>query len=84
MTTKIKRLADMRAAYGDRHPGVLDLLTYFSWEHLPVGPLRDMSMRFGRLAGELMNCVPDDSPQLITGLRKLLEAKDCAVRAVLP
>lgn len=42
-----------------------------------------VAKRFEALAFELINFAPE-SPELSAALRKLLEAKDCAVRACLP
>jgi hypothetical protein len=64
-----------------RHPGVHALVRYFAWSHLPNG-LQAVSAPFGRLALELLGVLPD-SAELTVALRKLLEAKDCAVRAAL-
>jgi hypothetical protein len=58
------------------------LLRFFSHSHLPEGPLRDTSAKFHALAQELEATVPD-SAEKTAGLRKLLEAKDCFVRAVI-
>ncbi len=83
--TKAERLESMRLVYGPRHPGVLELLTYFSFEHLPPhSPMRAVSRQFADMAGWVVVQIQDDSPELTTALRRLLEAKDCAVRAVLP
>ena len=68
--------------YGDRHPGTLGLLRFFSWEHLPES-LRPVSQECARLADRMVRMLPD-GPELTAGLRKLLEAKDCFVRAALP
>ena len=58
-----------------------DLLQFFAYEHLP-GHLQEVSKRFGDLARRMAEDLPDNSERT-TALRKLLEAKDCAVRAVL-
>ena len=65
-----------------RHPGTPHLLNYFAFEHLPAGIMRDTSARFAELADTLVEKLPD-GPELTAGLRKLLEAKDCCVRAAL-
>lgn len=62
-----------------RHVGVRDLVSFFSYEHLPE-KLKSVSKPFHDLAFELLTMLPD-SAELTAGLRKLLEAKDCAVRA---
>jgi hypothetical protein len=65
-----------------RHPAVEAILQYFAWEHLPEA-LQAVSRPFGELAEHLADTIPN-GPELTAGLRKLLEAKDCAVRAALP
>lgn len=57
------------------------LLEFFRWEHLPEH-LRSPSQRCGELATWVQENVPDGAEKTV-GLRKLLEAKDCFVRAVL-
>lgn len=57
------------------------LLQFFAYDHLPVH-LRDVSRPFGELAALIVQTLPRN-PERTTALRKLLEAKDCAVRAVL-
>ena len=53
----------------------------FAYEHLPPH-LQTVSKPFGDLARELAATLPYNA-ESTTALRKLLEAKDCAVRAVL-
>ena len=55
------------------------LLQFFAYEHLPAG-LQEISKPFGDLANWMMETLPVN-PERTAGLRKLLEAKDCAVRA---
>lgn len=57
------------------------LLQFFAFAHLPIH-LRVVSEPFGELAEQIDQTLPDN-PEKTTALRKLLEAKDCAVRAVL-
>lgn len=57
-------------------------LQYFEYEHLPEGPLRSTSRRIHGLAHFLAGDLPD-GPEKSAGLRKLLEAKDCFVRAAM-
>ena len=64
-----------------RHPGTTHLLRYFAYDHLPER-LQLVSRPFAELAEHLVAALPDD-PELTAGLRKLLEAKDCMVRAAL-
>lgn len=66
----------------DQHPDTTDLRRYFAHEHLPP-PLAMISLRCGDLVDEMIATLPD-SLQLRTGIQKLLEAKDCFVRAALP
>lgn len=63
----------------DRHPATQHLIQYFSFYHLPQY-LQDVSRPFAMLANKVINNTPD-GPELTAGLRKLLEAKDCIVRA---
>lgn len=65
----------------DRHPGVRHLLKFFSYSHLPDN-LQRVSKPCAELAQDMVYTLPD-GPELTTGLRKLLEAKDCFVRAAL-
>ncbi len=57
-------------------------LRWFVYGHLPEGKLRDTSRMFSQLAESIYAKVPA-CPERSVSLRKLLEAKDCAVRAVL-
>ncbi len=59
------------------------ILRYFEYQHLPEGPLRDTSRECHELAHKLGAYLPVNA-ELTTGLRKLLEAKDCFVRARIP
>lgn len=64
------------------HPAISAILRYFAFDHLPEGVLRDTSERFHDLAHQMAADLPG-SAEATTCLRKLLEAKDCAVRAAL-
>lgn len=57
------------------------MLQLFNYEHLPE-KLQAASKPFGDLARLMHNSLPMNA-ETTTCLRKLLEAKDCAVRAVL-
>jgi hypothetical protein len=57
------------------------MLQFFSYDHLPPH-LQTVSKAFGELAAEIAETLPRN-PERTVALRKLLEAKDCAVRAVL-
>ena len=55
---------------------------FFAYAHLPES-LQEISKPIGELA-KLMDTVLPDGAEKSTGMRKLLEAKDCFVRANLP
>jgi len=57
------------------------LLQFFRYEHLP-SELQIGSKPFSDLAQRVASDLPRN-PERTTALRKLLEAKDCAVRALL-
>lgn len=57
------------------------MLQFFEFEHLP-DRLKDISKPFGILAQRIVDTLPRN-PERTVALRKLLEAKDCAVRAQL-
>jgi hypothetical protein len=57
------------------------LIQFFSYEHLPAH-LQAISKRCGELA-QYMDETLDENAEKTVGLRKLLEAKDCFVRALL-
>lgn len=63
------------------HPSAEHLIQFFAWGHLPP-PLQEISRPAARLAERMINMLPGN-PELTAGLRKLLEAKDCFVRAKL-
>ena len=64
-----------------RHPSTTHLLKFFKYDHLPEF-LQVVSKPFGDLAVHLADTLPGN-PETTVALRKLLEAKDCAVRAKL-
>ncbi|WP_346915052.1 hypothetical protein [uncultured Roseibium sp.] len=55
------------------------IMKYFEYAHLPEH-LQSVSRPIGELAQQLDTDLPD-GPEKSAGLRKLLEAKDCMVRA---
>lgn len=63
------------------HPATASILQYFEYGHLPAH-LAKVSKPFCELAIDIANGLPEN-PETTVCLRKLLEAKDCAVRAVL-
>ena len=56
------------------------MLQFFQYAHLPQH-LQDASKPFCFLAEHIVNGLPRN-PERTVALRKLLEAKDCAVRAL--
>jgi hypothetical protein len=69
---------------GQLHPAAADLLRYFDYAHLPPH-LQRVSMPAADLAERMCDELGDHGgAELTAGLRKLLEAKDCFVRAALP
>ncbi|UCZ58633.1 hypothetical protein [Mycolicibacterium phocaicum] len=60
------------------HPATEHLLGLFEFEHLPPH-LQDVSKQLADVAA-FMSGALGEGPELTTGLRKLLEAKDCFVR----
>jgi hypothetical protein len=55
------------------------LIQFFKYDHLPL-PLQEVSKPFCDLAERIVQNSPDN-PERTMALRKLLESKDCAVRA---
>ena len=60
---------------------VRPMLQFFKYEHLPPH-LQETSKPFCELARWMEKTLPD-CEERTAGMRKLLEAKDCAVRAAL-
>lgn len=58
------------------------IMRFFKYDHLPEH-LQKVSKPIGELAEKMEAEIPD-GPEKSAGLRKLLEAKDCLVRAALP
>lgn len=58
------------------------IMRYFAYAHLPPH-LQTISKPIGDVAEQMDRTLPN-SAEKTTGLRKLLEAKDCLVRASLP
>jgi hypothetical protein len=57
------------------------IMKYFEYSHLPE-KLQAVSKPIGELAKQMDDSLPDGAEKS-AGLRKLLEAKDCLVRALL-
>ena len=60
-------------------PRTAAMLRWFAHDHLP-DDLQTVSAACSNLAETMADHLPE-SPELTAGLRKLLEAKDCFVRA---
>lgn len=75
-TTSPQRRQPMK----ELHPATEAILKFFDYEHLPAH-LQVVSQPFHDLAWDMAGRF--DGAELTTGLRKLLEAKDCMVRAAL-
>jgi hypothetical protein len=56
-------------------------IKYFQYQHLPAD-LQEISKPLAELAQKMEELLPD-GPEKSAGMRKLLEAKDCFVRAQL-
>jgi hypothetical protein len=57
------------------------ILQFFAYEHLPAH-LQAVSKPFGEMARNIVETLPRN-PERTVALRKLLESKDAAVRALL-
>lgn len=81
----LARIATRRSGSGpddDREKGIPmgdPLMQFFDYVHLPPF-LQGISQRFNQLAQEMVDELPVNAERS-AGLRKLLEAKDCMVRA---
>ena len=71
-------ITEKEAAMAQYHPAMLQ---FFRYEHLPTH-LQSVSKNFFDLAEVILKTLPDNDEKLVA-LRKLLEAKDCAVRSVI-
>lgn len=63
------------------HPAIEHVLKFFTFAHLPP-KLVEISKPFAELARQVADRFPDNQETTVA-LRKLLEAKDAAVRAAL-
>lgn len=64
------------------HPATEALLRFFAYNHLPPA-LAAVSKPFHELAHIVAENAALTGPEVTVCLRKLLEAKDCAVRAAI-
>ena len=71
------------AMAADRHPSTQQIVRWLEPNpNLPKGPPAMIAVLCSQLAEDVLDLTPD-GPELTAGLRKLLEAKDCFVRAAL-
>jgi len=63
-----------------RHPGTVGIVKFFAYDDYLPEHLQAISRPCRDLAEAMVRELPD-GPELTAGLRKLLEAKDCFVRA---
>jgi hypothetical protein len=76
----VKEFKDgMAAIAAGANPNYEPMLQFFEYKHLPTH-LGEISKAFHDLAVKLINDLPRN-PERTVMLRKMLEAKDCAVRA---
>jgi hypothetical protein len=77
---------EIREKYKDRNRAVTDAAQWFAFDHLSAaGPRlspRAVSAEVAELAFDMIDDLPD-SPELTHALRRLIEAKDCFVRAAI-
>ena len=66
--------------FGEKQPAE-HIMQFFAWEHLPPH-LQQISQPFAAMAESIVDSLPRN-PERTVALRKLLEAKDAAVRAAL-
>ena len=82
--TEREHIANAAAALGDKMAGnqiqpVEHIMQFFAYQHLPPA-LQAVSKPFGDMAEKIVTDLPRN-PERTVALRKLLEAKDAAVRA---
>lgn len=77
----VAAIGDPRRDYAKRPEDGEQLMRFFAYSHLKP-ELQLISKPFGELA--MWVCTLPRNPERTTCLRKLLEAKDCAVRACVP
>lgn len=65
----------------ERMASLEPIAKFFAYDHLP-DRLKAVSIPFARLAFEIIETLPSCAERTVA-LRKLLEAKDCGVRAAL-
>lgn len=72
------------AALEDRDPSVHAVARWFRADHMPQEALHgDVAREFQAFTLRLLDLISNDSIEMTVALRKLLEAKDAAVRAAM-
>lgn len=66
----------------EMHPAVAGVLRFFTYDHLPKRA-QQISKKYADVAQWAAKEKDLDGPELTVSLRKLLEAKDAAVRAAI-
>lgn len=61
------------------HPSMQSIMRAFNNDHLPESDAKIVSSKVKELADWMVIALPSSS-EVVAGLRKLLEAKDCFVR----
>ena len=74
-------LVELRGPEMQTTQRVEHILQFFAFEHLP-GHLQAISKPFADMAHQLMQTLPQNAERTVA-FRKLLEAKDAAVRALI-
>jgi hypothetical protein len=74
--------ADPMMSEHQLHPATAQILRYFDHAHLPPH-LQVVSAPFAELAHYVAETLQLEGAELTTGLRKMLEGKDCVVRSAL-
>lgn len=64
-----------------RHPSVQHLVDLLEPNSNLPEHLVEISKRFANVRDDVLGAIREDNPEVFAGLRKLLEAKDCFVRA---
>jgi hypothetical protein len=71
---------ELQAAVAKLHPATLQVLRWFTYSHLPAGPLRDTSRDCTLFAYRMAVRYPEGGPEITDALRNLLRTKDGLVR----
>ena len=59
-----------------RHRAVLDVLQWFTFDHLPNGLPRSVSAMIAGVAGEIITMIDVDDPELTRGRRRLVKVAE--------